>query len=227
MAEVSSFLSFCSKAVTPSAPPPKAPTTRGRPMSTAFAPSARYLSTSAPVRTPPSARSTPRPRTGLAISGNTSAAPGAWSSTRPPWLETTIAAAPASKAMTASSGVMTPLTMKGSLVAATSSASSANDFGETGWPLSAMTSRPAPSTSMPTAAAPAASALASISLTASWARGLTMGMPQPPCALMASTPLPYMAGSAPSPHMPMVPAASAPSMIMRMKTSSASLPPML
>ena len=74
------------------------------------------------------------PRILAATDGSTSAVPGVWSSTRPPWFDTTITRAPADKAASASSTDMTPLTTKGSEVEDASSDSSATLFRNTGWP---------------------------------------------------------------------------------------------
>ena len=82
-------------------------------MSTASAPRARALNTSMPVRMPPSTKIFSLPPTAAAMSGRTSAVAGHWSSTRPPWLETTMPAAPASRAFSAPRTVMMPLRMKG------------------------------------------------------------------------------------------------------------------
>ena len=82
-------------------------------MSTASAPSASALNTSVPVRMPPSTKIFMLLPTASAISGSTSALAGVWPSTRPPWLDTMIAAAPASAAFCAPRTVMTPLTMNG------------------------------------------------------------------------------------------------------------------
>ena len=167
------------------------------------------------------------PLTRAAMAGSTSAAPGVKSSTRPPWLDTTMAAAPAATAASASSTVITPLTMNGSRVAAITSCSSAGVLGPTGWPFMAMVTRPAPSTSMPVATRPASSAVRRWSLIMSWVRGLMMAMEAPLLALPALMPLPNMVGSAPSPVMHRVPAWSAPATISAMKSSSVILPPML
>ena len=77
------------------------------------APSARALNTSRPVRMPPSTKIFIRPPTASAMAGSTSAVEGHWSSTRPPWLDTTMPAAPASMALRAPAGVMMPLRIKG------------------------------------------------------------------------------------------------------------------
>ena len=55
-----------------------------------------------------------RSPTASAIGGRASRLAIAWSSCRPPWLLTTIAGMPSSAAVTASSGVITPLSTMGS-----------------------------------------------------------------------------------------------------------------
>lgn len=88
----------------------------------------KSLETSTPVRIPPSTKILTLPPTAAAISGRTSAVAGLWSRTRPPWLETTIAAAPAWAALTAPLTLMMPLTMKGTSVRAMISFISSTDL---------------------------------------------------------------------------------------------------
>ena len=108
MVSASSAFSLSTYAFTPSAPAPYTMVTKGRPISTASAPRARALNTSMPVRMPPSTRMVILPPTASAMAGSTSAVAGHWSSTRPPWLETTMPAAPASRAFFAPATVMMP-----------------------------------------------------------------------------------------------------------------------
>lgn len=68
---------------------------------------------SVPERMPPSTRIFTRSPTASAISGSTSAVAAAPGSTRPPWFDTTMAAAPASTAFSAPRTVMMPLRIMG------------------------------------------------------------------------------------------------------------------
>src|SRR5712691_1489629 len=108
--------SFCSRsrtARTPSSPAAARPQIGARPTSTARAPRASERRTSTPRRTPPSSSTSTRPSTASATSGSASidaATPSSW---RPPWFETTTAAAPCSTASRASSAVSTPLSTTG------------------------------------------------------------------------------------------------------------------
>ena len=76
------------RAARPPRRPPPAPTSAGRPTSTASAPSASAVSTSPPRRTPPSISTGTRPATASATSARASIVAGTPSSWRPPWLET-------------------------------------------------------------------------------------------------------------------------------------------
>ena len=90
-----------------------APTARGGPRTPAAAPSARPASTFSGLRTPPSTN-TGRPAAAARTAGNASAVGRAWSSCRPPWLDTMTPAAPADRQAAASSARSTPLTTTGS-----------------------------------------------------------------------------------------------------------------
>ena len=81
-------------------------------MSTARAPSASILTTSRPVRTPPSTSTSASPPTASTTSGSARTVEGTESSWRPPWLETTIPSTPASTARRASSASSTPFTIR-------------------------------------------------------------------------------------------------------------------
>mmetsp|Transcript_6399 Transcript_6399/g.15071 ORF Transcript_6399/g.15071 Transcript_6399/m.15071 type:complete len:200 (+) Transcript_6399:151-750(+) len=100
---------------TPCSPPTARAYTAGRANMTALAPSPTALKMSVPRRIPPSMKMGICPRTSSAIAGSTSIVAGTESSCRPPWLDTTMAAAPALMASLASSGCMTPLAMMGRL----------------------------------------------------------------------------------------------------------------
>ena len=82
-------------------------------------------STSAPLRIPPSTYTSARSPTAAAIAGSCSSGVGARSSWRPPWLEMTIASAPASTTARASSTVWMPLMTSGPVHASRSQPKSA------------------------------------------------------------------------------------------------------
>jgi len=98
----------------PGLPPKARPHADGRPTSTAAAPSASAITTSAPSRIPPSTSTGTRPAAASTTPGSASRVAGARSSWRPPWLETTIASAPCSIAARASSSRTIPFTITGS-----------------------------------------------------------------------------------------------------------------
>jgi DNA-binding CsgD family transcriptional regulator len=98
---------------TPAGPPAARPHRQARPIITARAPRASAFTTSPPRRTPPSSSTSARPATASATQGSARIAAGVPSRLLPPWLDTEIAVAPAPTARRASSGRMTPLTMKG------------------------------------------------------------------------------------------------------------------
>ena len=79
-----------------------------RPIMVPLAPSAQALSTSWPLRMPPSIHTSSLSPTASTIAGSAAIDEGAPSSWRPPWLLTTIASAPLLAASTASSTSMMP-----------------------------------------------------------------------------------------------------------------------
>src|SRR4029453_4740345 len=89
------------------------PYREARPTRQALAPRATAATTSAPLCTPPSTRTSARSPTASTAGGSTSSGVGARSSWRPPWLETTTASAPWSTTMRASSTCWMPLTSSG------------------------------------------------------------------------------------------------------------------
>jgi len=98
---------------TPCSPPTASANTAGRANITALAPSPKALKTSVPRRIPPSRKIGISPFTSAAIAGRTSMVAGVLSNCRPPWFETTMAAAPTSMAHRASSGCRMPFAMIG------------------------------------------------------------------------------------------------------------------
>ena len=80
---------------------------------TARAPSASALTTSPPRRMPPSSRTSTCPPTASAMAGSSRMVAGVPSRLLPPWLDTEIAASPASTARRASSTRLTPLSIIG------------------------------------------------------------------------------------------------------------------
>lgn len=86
------------------------------PSRTHEAPKASAMSTSDPLRNPPSTNTGTRPRTAATTSGSASMAAGTPSSCRPPWLLTMTPAAPAATARWASSPVRMPLRRTGRVV---------------------------------------------------------------------------------------------------------------
>ena len=124
---------------------------------------------------------------------------GHWSSTRPPWLDTTMAAAPASLAFKAPLTVITPLTMKGRSASFTISASSSTLLLPAGGVMFLRKGRPAASTSMATAKQPLALAWVIFSRMVSMFQGLMVGTPQPPAAPMALVAISITVGLVPSP----------------------------
>ncbi len=193
----------------------------GRPISTASAPRASILSTSAPERTPPSA-STVICFTLRAMAGSASAVPGTASKARPPWLETTMASQPHSSAASASSTLSTPLSMNfrpRACAFSTMALSSARLLGDTGRLLLARAVMAAVSISMPTTPQPARATRSRRSKKASPAQGLMTGMPQPSTASTAFSPH-SKASDVPSPVQAMLPAERAPSVTTWAKRSS-------
>ena len=77
------------------------------------APSASALTMSPPRRTPPSQTMSRSPPTASATGATRSTIPGAESSWRPPWLDSTMPSSPPSRAITASATLWTPLTSTG------------------------------------------------------------------------------------------------------------------
>src|SRR5271168_3774380 len=95
--------------VTPASPAAASAKRNDFPISAPRAPSASAFAMSWPERMPPSNSTSQRPPTASTISGRTEIVEGAPSSWRPPWLETTIASAPAATLKRASSASRTPL----------------------------------------------------------------------------------------------------------------------
>ena len=180
--------------------------TKGRAINTASAPRANALNTSTPVRMPPSTRILQRPLTASAISGRTSAVAGTWSRTRPPWLEITIAEAPASTAFCAPRAVMTPLMMNGTLASAIMPRSSSTVLLPAGGFRFFKNGRPAASMSMATANAPVARTRAIFSAIVPASQGFTVGMPNPALAFTALQAPTITAGLVPSPVKARIPA---------------------
>ncbi len=176
-------------------------------MRTCCAPRASALIISTPSLNPPSTMIVSLPEATLTISSRTSMDPGISSSTLPPWFDTMIPSIPACMAISASRGFMIPFSIKGSFVAAFSSFSSLTLLGATAWFLIAMVLNTAASMSMPTASAPASSAALILLIISSLSSlGLKMGIPQPPADFIASSPILYFSGVAPSPTKAIVPA---------------------
>ena len=182
--------------------------TKGRPISTASAPRARALNTSMPVRMPPSTRMVILPPTASAMAGSTSAVAGHWSSTRPPWLDTTMPAAPASRAFFAPATVMMPLAMKGLPAMATICRSSSTVLLPAGGVMFFRKGRPAASMSMATAKGSAERTRSIFSRMVSIFQGFTVGTPQPPFLAMAATAPSMTEGSVPSPVKAAMPASA-------------------
>ena len=82
-----------------------------RPIMVPLAPKAQALSTSCPLRMPPSIQTSIWSPTAATMAGSASILLGAPSSWRPPWLLTTMASAPLATASLASSTSMMPLRM--------------------------------------------------------------------------------------------------------------------
>ena len=165
----------------------------------ASAPSARALHTSTPERMPPSTMTTICPFTASAMAGSTAAVEGTPSWTRPPWLDTTMPAAPASRAFLAPFTVMTPLMIKGTPAYSMTSRSSATVLDPAGGLRPFRKGRPAASMSMANTLAPEALAASSLAKRVSLSQGLTVGMPLPPLRPMALAAASKTAGSVPSP----------------------------
>ena len=106
----------------PSSPPAARPQTGSRPASTARAPSARAVATSAPRRIPPSSSTSSRLVDGVEDGRQRLERRQTPSSWRPPWSRRRSRAAPCSAASTASSASRTPLTTTGTGRADASSA---------------------------------------------------------------------------------------------------------
>ena len=168
-------------------------------MITASAPSANALNTSVPERIPPSTKIFMEPSTAVAISSRTSAVAGHWSRTLPPWLDTTMAAAPASLAFKAPFTVIIPFTIKGTPAASTISRSSSTDLLPAGGLKFFKNGRPAASISMAAAKAPASLTSAIFSRIISTFHGFTVGIPSPPAFLIASVAATITLLSIPSP----------------------------
>ena len=134
---------------------------------------------------PPSTSTVARPATARAMSGSTSAVAGHPSSTRPPWLLTTMALAPASTAFSAARAVMTPLMMKGTSRLCAMARSCSADLGPAGGSRPFKNGSPAASTSMATANDPQARASSRRRSSASPLHGFTVGTPTPFVSLMA------------------------------------------
>ena len=133
---------------------------------------------------------------------------GHWSSTRPPWLDTTMAAAPASLAFSAPLTVITPLTMKGLLRMPTISRSSSTLLLPAGGLRFFRKGRPAASTSMATAKQPLSRACSILARMVSMSQGLMVGTPRPPAAAMARVAWVMTLGSVPSPVKAAMPASA-------------------
>ena len=138
------------------------------------------MHTSTPERMPPSTITTICPLTASAMAGRTSAVAGTPSCTRPPWLDTTIPAAPASRAFRAPLTVMIPLMIKGTLAYSMTSRSSATVLEPAGGLSPLRKGRPAASMSMANIWAPEALPWSSLAKRVSRSQGFTVGMPLPP-----------------------------------------------
>ena len=97
--------------VTPASPMAPSPYRKARPIQALRAPRAQALSTSCPLRMPPSMCTSMSLPTASTIAGSAVMELGAPSSWRPPWLLTTMASAPLSTARRASSLSMIPFRM--------------------------------------------------------------------------------------------------------------------
>src|SRR5216684_3517084 len=98
--------------LTPGSPPATAPYRVGRPKKQNCVPRQSAIRMSAPRRTPLSSITVMRSPTAALIAGSASSEPGAWSSWRPPWLETMTPSQPISAARTASAGLRMPFTTR-------------------------------------------------------------------------------------------------------------------
>ena len=98
-------------------------------------------------------------------------------------------------------------------------------LGPTAWPFNDIVLKEAASISTPTAKAPASSAaLKRLIISRLNSRGLKIGIPKPPWFLIASNPIRYFLGLAPSPTIPNVPHSKQPSR-MALAYSFSSIPP--
>ena len=175
-------------------------------MSTASAPSASALNMSIPLRIAPSTKIVSLPPTASTISGSTSAVAGQWSSTRPPWFETTMPLAPASSAFSAPRAVMMPFRMNGRCAQETICFNSSTLLLPAGGVKPCKNGRPAASMSIAMAKGSASCTSANFSRIVSISHGLMVGTPQPPFALSASAAPSTTFGSVPSPVKARMPA---------------------
>ena len=142
------------------------------------------------------------------MAGSTSAVAGHWSSTRPPWLDTTMALAPASRAFLAPATVMMPLRMKGFSAHSTICFSSSTVLLPAGGVMFFRKGNPAASMSMAMAKGLAVFTRSSFSFTVSRFQGLMVGTPQPWVRVMALAVPSMTAGSVPSPVKAAMPASA-------------------
>ena len=132
---------------------------------------------------------------------------GHWSSTRPPWLLTTMPLAPASSAFFAPFTVIMPLRMNGlPFISLTISFSSSTVLLPAGGVRFFRKGRPAASMSMATAMGSAAPTSSAFSRTRSIFQGLMVGTPQPWFFFSASAAAWITAGLVPSPVKAAMPA---------------------
>ena len=154
---------------------------------------------SVPWRIPPSTNIFIRPWFHSTILSNTSAVAGVWSRTLPPWLDTTIALAPASNAFFAPDTVIIPFTMNGIPAALTISPSCSTVLLPAGGLRFLRNGSPAASISMATAKALLSFTIFILSATISLLHGFTVGTPAPPASLMAFVAATITLASIPSP----------------------------
>jgi len=168
-------------------------------MITASAPNASALNTSTPLRIPPSTNIFIESPTASAISSRTSAVAGHWSSTRPPWFDTTIADAPASFAFNAPLTVITPFTINGVPAIFAIWRSSSTVLLPAGGSIFLRNGSPAASISIATARAFDSCTISIFPAITSRFHGFTVGIPIPSVFLIAFVAATITLLSTPSP----------------------------
>ena len=142
------------------------------------------------------------------MSASTSCVAGQSSSTRPPWFETTMPAAPASMAFSAPLTVMMPFKINGTPAARAISFNCSTVLLPAGGSRCCKNGRPAASMSMAMAKQPELRASAIFRATVALSHGLTVGMPAPPQAVMAAAAPSMTLWFVPSPVKAAMPAAA-------------------